>query len=90
MKYRTIKIPPGKGTITLEDAINAFKAVSSNGSHRRSKAKAAPLKSGVVNIPKSVGGSALKQSHSKPTAKAKTKRRLTTGKKATTKSVSAR
>jgi hypothetical protein len=69
MKYRTIKSPPpGSGSTTLKDAVNAVKEVSSNGSHGLSDdAKAALLKSGVLKLPKSVGGSALKQSHNNPT-----------------------
>jgi len=98
MKYRTIKTPPPhKGNITLEDAIAAAKAVKalfSNGSRRPRNAKEASalLKGipGVLLIPKSEGGSALKQSHSKPASTAKTKRRLTIGKKAAPKSASAR
>jgi len=40
MKYRTIKTPPGKGNITLQEAIDAARAVSLNGTHTKKDAKA--------------------------------------------------
>ena len=40
MKYLSVKTPPGKGNITLKDAIDAARIVSLNGTHVRKDAKA--------------------------------------------------
>jgi hypothetical protein len=40
MKYLPVRIPPGKGNISLKDAIDAARAVSLNGTHVRKEAKA--------------------------------------------------
>ncbi len=49
MKYLSIKTPPGKGSISLKDAIDAARIVSSNGTHARRDAKARGKKSSSVS-----------------------------------------
>jgi hypothetical protein len=56
-KYLSIKAPPGKGNITLEEAIDAARRVLANGTHARRDAKASVKKSSKVNS-KKLSGSA--------------------------------
>jgi len=56
-KYLPIRTPPRKGNITLEEAIDAVRRVSSNGTHAPRDAKASVKKSSKVNS-KKLSGSA--------------------------------
>src|SRR5688500_8923839 len=86
MKYRSIKIPPVTGNLSLKDAENAARNVASNGTHVRRDV----VKSSTVKFAKSVAGSALTQSHSMSSGAARASRSLAGGQRGTTKSISAR